>query len=345
MKAVVKTKKERGAEYLDVPVPEVGPKDVLIKVAAGAICGTDIHMYQWNKWAKETVEKAYGPLPRILGHEVSGEVVEIGSEVSKVKVGDLVAAETHIPCGECFLCRTGNEYNCQNLTRFKDGVFGEYAVIPEYSAELVPTNISPGAAALFEPFGVAVHATSKVRMVGDTVFIIGAGPVGLFCTLLAKEMGASRIIVSDVSDYRLDLAEKAGADYIFNPTQVKIVDEVYKLSNMNGAGIVIETSGNVMATKQGFEALRKCGSMVMVGLPSEPLKLDAGSDIVWKGAKVYGSYGRDNFTSWEIAKNLLGNNRIDLEPFITHRFGFKDFKEALELCESGNTGKVLLLPE
>ncbi|HEY8345243.1 MAG TPA: alcohol dehydrogenase catalytic domain-containing protein [Bacillota bacterium] len=345
MKAVVKTKKERGAEYMDLPIPKYGPKDVLIKVKACAICGTDIHMYQWNKWAQENMERSYGPLPRILGHEVSGEVVEVGAQVTKVKPGDVVAAETHIPCGQCFLCRTGKEYNCLNLTRFKDGVFSEYAVIPEYSAETVPTNISPEMACLFEPFGVAVHATSKVRMVGDSVFIIGAGPVGLFCTLLAREMGASRVIVSDVSEYRLGLAEKAGADYVFNPNQVDIVKEVYKLTDMNGAGIVIETSGNVVATKQGFEALRKCGSVVMVGLPSKPLELNAGSDIVWKGATVYGSYGRDNFTSWEIAKNLLGNKRVDLTPFITHRFGFKDFQEALELAEAGNTGKVLLLPE
>jgi len=345
VKAIVKTQPAHGAEYLDFVLPEMGPNDVRVKPVACAICGTDIHVYEWNAWAAKTVEKAYGKLPRVLGHEFSGEVVEVGKNVTKVKVGDRVAAETHIPCGNCFLCRTGKQFNCQNVRRFKTGVFAEYAVIPEFSAELVPDNVPDHVAALFEPFGVAVHAVSYVRMVGDTVAVVGAGPIGLFVTLLARSMGASRILVTDVSDYRLDLAKKVGADVAVNVKQDDPVAIIKELTGGLGAGVIVETSGNVKAMKQGFEMLRKSGSYCMVGLPSEPLVLDAGSDLVWKGAVLYGIHGRDTFTTWEIAKNLLSSGRVNIEQLITHKFGFKEFKKGFDLALAGQAGKVILIPE
>jgi threonine 3-dehydrogenase len=343
--AIVKTKRELGAEYTDFILPELGPNDVCVKVAACAICGTDVHIYEWNTWAERTVEKAYGPLPRIMGHEFSGDVVEVGKNVTKVKVGDRISAETHIPCGHCFLCRTGKQYNCQNVKRFKTGVFADYAIIPEFSAEIIPDNVSYHVASLFEPFGVAVHAVSYVRMIGDTVTVVGAGPIGLFAAHLAKTMGAAKVFITDVSDYRLDLAKKIGADVAINVKNTDPVRFIKEATSELGAGIVIETSGNVKAIKQGFEILRKNGSICMVGLPSEPLVLDAGPDIVWKAAVVYGIHGRDTFTTWEIAKNLISSGRVNLEPFITHKFSFKDFKQGFDLAIDGKTGKVLLLPE
>ena len=345
VKAVLKTKREPGAEYTDFELPEIGPNDVRVKVAACAICGTDVHIYEWNDWASNTFEKAYGPLPRVMGHEFSGEVVEVGKDVKKIKVGDRVAAETHIACNSCFLCRTGKSYNCHNMTRFKTGVFAGHAVIPEYSAEVVPENVSSETASLFEPFGVAVHAVSYVRMVGDTVAVIGAGPIGLFVAHLAKIMGAAKVFITDVSDYRLELAKKIGADVAINVKNTDPVEFIKDATSGLGAGVVIETSGVIKAVKQGFEILRKCGSLCMVGLPSEPILLDAGPDIVWKGAVVYGIYGRDTFTSWEIAKNLLSSGRVNLEPFITHKFPFKDFKSGFDLAIAGKSGKILLLPE
>ncbi|MCL1817810.1 MAG: alcohol dehydrogenase catalytic domain-containing protein [Spirochaetaceae bacterium] len=345
VKAIVKNKREAGAEFTDFELPEMGPNDVRVKVAACAICGTDVHIYEWNDWAARTFEKSYGPLPRVLGHEFSGDVVETGKNVTKVKVGDRIAAETHIPCGSCFLCRTGKQYNCQNVKRFKTGVFAEYAVIPDFSAEIVPENIPYQTASLFEPFGVAVHAVSYVRMVGDTVAVVGAGPIGLFVAHLAKTMGAAKVFITDVSEYRLELAKKIGADVAINVKNDDPVALIKDSTSGLGAGVVIETSGNVKAVKQGFEILRKNGSLCMVGLPSEPLVLDAGPDIVWKAAVVYGIHGRDTFTSWEIAKNLLSSGRVSLEPFITHRFPFKDFKGGFDLAVAGNSGKVLLLPE
>ncbi len=343
--AIVKTRPEPGAENIPFDLPEMGAGDVLVKVRATAICGTDVHIYDWNEWAAQNFIRSYGGLPRVLGHEFSGEIVEVGKAVKKVTVGDRIAAETHIPCGQCFLCRTGNQYNCQHVKRFKTGVFAEYAVIPEFSAERVPENIPDDVAALFEPFGVSVHAASRVRMVGDSVAVVGSGPIGLFCVALAKAMGAAEVVATDVSEFRLSLAKTAGADLVLNPAQADVVSQVREMTDGLGVGVVFETSGNVAAMKQGFEMLRKCGDYVMIGLPSQPLVLDAGADIAWKGATVHGIHGRDTFTTWEIAKNLLSSKRVDLEPLITHRFSFGDFREAFRLCKALETGKVLLLPE
>ncbi len=345
MKAVMKTRQGEGAEYCEIERPTAADGEVLVRVKFAAICGTDVHIYQWNDWARRTIPALYGDKPRVMGHEFCGEVVEVGAGVTKVKPGDRVAGETHIACGRCFLCRTGSEYNCQNLTVYRDGVFAEYAVIPEYGAEVVPAEVPDEIAALFEPFGVAVQAASAVRLVGDSVAVVGAGPIGLFAIIMAKVMGATTIFATDISAFRLDLARRLGADHVLNPKDVDVVRRVQELTDGLGAGIVIETSGNARAAKQGFEMLRRCGSYLMIGLPSEPLILDAGADIVWKGAKVHGIYGRENFRSWEIAKQLLATKRVDLSPVITARFAFRDYKQAFDLCETGESGKVLLLPE
>lgn len=341
MKAIVKTKEMEGAEYLEVKVPDISPEEVLVKVKASAICGTDNHIYEWNNWAQENC----GQLPRIMGHEFSGIIEKVGKNVTKVKPGDRIAGETHVPCGNCFLCRTGNQYNCQNLKQFKNGVFADYAIIPEYCAEKIPENIPFEVGALFEPFGVAVHAASYVKLVGDSVMIIGAGPIGLFSIMMAKVMGASSIYVSEPNEYRRKLAEKLGINKAFNPLKENVVEQIKELTNGLGVGVVFETSGNIRAIKIGFNLLRKCGSYLMIGLPSEPLVLNAGSDIVWKGAKIYGVYGRDIFSTWEIVKNILGSKKVDLSLIITHHFSFKEFDKAFKLSLDGNAGKIILLPE
>ncbi|MPM66347.1 L-threonine 3-dehydrogenase [bioreactor metagenome] len=344
MKAVVKTQKTRGAAFQIVPVPEVGPGEVLVKVRACAICGTDVHMYQWNAWANENVEKSYSGLPRIMGHEFSGDIVKVGEGVTKVKVGDRIAAETHIPCGQCYLCRTGNGFNCQNVKRFKNGVYAEYALIPEMSAVLIPDSLSYEEGAVMEPFSVAVHGTSFTKVAGDTVGIIGAGPIGLFTVKIAKAMGASEIFITDVSDYRLNLAKKSGATHTFNPNKVNVVEKVKELTGGLGLGTIFEISGNVKATKQAFEMLRKCGTMVMTGLPSEPLVLDAAGDIVWKAAKIFGVHGRDVYQSWETTKGLLGSGCVDVKPILTHYLDlFTQFDEGFGLAEKGLSGKVIFI--
>ncbi len=346
MRAVVKAREGRGAEPRTLPVPGAGPGEVLVRVRSCAICGTDVHIYQWNSWAAANVAKAYSSLPRILGHEFSGEVVRVGEGVTRVKIGDRVAAETHLPCGDCYLCRTGNGFNCQNIRRFKNGVYAEYALIPEFSCEKLPDSVSYEIGSMLEPFSVAVHGAGKARMVGDSVAVVGAGPIGLFTVKLARAMGAAKIFASDVSDYRLDLAKKAGADVVVNAGREDVVKAVREGTGGLGAGVVFEISGNVKATKQAFELLRKCGTMVMTGLPSEPLVLDAGSDIVWKAATIHGIHGRETFTSWEISKSLLASGVVEIASLATHRFNlFAEYEKAFELAEKGLAGKILLLPE
>lgn len=346
MMAIVKTKRARGAEYLQVDVPrEVGPDEALIKVHAMAICGTDVHSYVWNEWAQDNFEKAYSGLPRILGHEFSGEVVKIGNLVDNVELGDRVCCETHIPCGKCYQCRTGNAYNCLHIKRFKNGVYGEYALVPASMLIKLPDNMDYDQGTVMEPFSVATHATSQVRVVGDTVLVLGAGPIGLFTIQCAKAMGASDIFVSDVSEYRRGLAITAGATQVFDPSQCDIVAEIMKITEGLGIGTVFDTSGNVGAIKQGFEILRKCGHMVMVGLPSKPLMLDAANDIVWKGAVIHGIHGKEEFLSWEISRGLISSGRVDVKPMITHRFKMSEFEEAFELAAAGKTGKVVLYPD
>lgn len=345
MMAIVKTKHERGAEYIEVPVPEVGDDEVLVKVHATAICGTDIHAYQWNNWAQNNFEKSFSKLPRIMGHEFSGEVVKIGDRVTSVKLGQKVCCETHIPCGQCYQCRTGNPHNCLHVKRFKDGIYGEYCMVPASMLVTLPDDMSYDIGTIMEPLSVATHAASKVRMVGDTVLVIGAGPIGLFTVATAKAMGASYIYVSDISEYRRGLAIQAGATEALDPSQVDLVEELKARTDGLGCGTVFDTSGNVGAIKQGFEALRKCGHMVMVGLPSKPLVLEAANDIVWKEATVHGVHGKEEFMSWEISKGLLASGRMDVSNLITHRFKMSQFKEAFELAEAGMTGKVILYPD
>ena len=345
MKAIVKTKRERGAEYMDVPVPEVGPDEALIKVHAMAICGTDIHAYTWNTWAQNNFEKAYSGLPRIMGHEFSGEVAVIGENVKNVTIGQKVCCETHIPCGQCYQCKTGDSYNCLHVKRFKDGIYAEYALVPADMLITLDDDFPYDYGTVMEPLSVATHACSTVRMVGDTVCVVGAGPIGLFVTSVAKAMGASDIYVSDISEYRRNLAKEAGATYTLDPSQVDVVAKIKEMTDGLGCGTVFDTSGNVGAIKQGFQILRKCGHMVMIGLPSRPLVLDASDDIVWKGATIHGIHGREEFTSWLISKGLLASGRINIDKLLTHRFKMSEYEKAFEIAEAGLAGKVILYPD
>ncbi len=333
MNAIVKTQKERGAEYKQVPVPKIEPDEALVKIHAAAICGTDIHVYQWNAWAAANMEKAYSGLPRIMGHEFSGELVAVGSAVTNAKVGDR------------HMCKTGDSYNCQNIRRFKNGIYAEYAVVPAAALVKLPDTMSYDVASVMEPFSVATHGAGMVRMVGDTVAVVGAGPIGLFTVKIARAMGAARIFVADISEFRLDLAKTAGADIVINSSQTDVVQEIKQMTGGLGCGTVFETSGNAAAVKQAFQFLRKCGAMIMTGLPSQPIVLDASDDIVWKAAKVFGVHGREIFTSWEISKGLLGSGRVTVDDMLTHRFKFSEFKTAFELAEAGLTGKVILHPD
>lgn len=340
MRAVAKTKPGMGAELIWMPVPLPAPDEVLIKIRSCAICGTDVSRYYWRGMKNDP--RARDAFPRVLGHEFCGTVVAMGNRVEGVQTGERVTSETHVPCGECFLCKSGNGHNCQNLHGFKNGVFSEYAVIPAKTLIKVPDTVSDEVAATLEPFSVAVHAMEYADVLGDTVLITGAGPIGLYAIQLAKAAGAARIYASDVSTFRRELAAAAGADVVLDPTQENVAERVVNETDGLGAGIVFETSGNATAFSGALDAIRKCGTLVVVGLPSAPMMIDVSKYIVHKSLHIHGVYGRSIFRSWERALQLLATGRVPVGDVITHRLQLMDeYEKGFALAAEGKSGKVV----
>lgn len=343
MKAILKTKEEAGVELRELPIPKPGPKEVLVKVKAAAICGTDLHIYEWNAWAQRAVQR----LPIVLGHEFSGEVVEVGKAVERVRVGDYIAGESHIPCGRCYQCLNGFQHICGNLKLFGvdcDGCFAEYAIIPEICARKIPEVISPEIGAILEPLGTAVRAAYEMKPAGATVAVIGCGPIGLFAIASARSMGAAKIFAIDVATLRLDLAIKVGADVILNSNDVDILLRIIEETSGVGVDILIDASGSVDAIRLGFKYLRKGGRVALIGLPSRALEIDLGPDVVFKEAKVLGIHGREMFGTWTMMENLLKEGRLKVDPIITHKMSLVSFSEGFELLKSSQACKVILKP-
>lgn len=342
MRAIAKTAPGPGAECIELPIPEITEDEVLIKVVYGAICGTDIHRYVWNDSAKND-PRSKDRFPRILGHEFAGEIVQVGNRVRGWKTGDRVTAETHVPCGQCHLCRTGNSYNCLNLHGFKNGVFAEYAVVDAASLVRIPDTISYREAATFEPFTVGVHAIESTEVFGRTVLVTGAGPIGLYVMKLAMLNGARQVIVTDLSEYRRELARKLGADYVLDAADNDLENKIRDLTDHMGAEIVAECSGANMAMRLALDTICKCGTLLMLGMTSEPLTVDVNRDIITKGTVIKGIYGRRIFDNWETTLNLTGSGKVELSEFITHEFSmFEEFKQAFELAAGGKSGKIVL---
>lgn len=343
MKAVVKTRPERGAEFQEVPIPHPGPGEVLVKVLATSICGSDLHIYEWNDWAQTHIR-----IPQIMGHEMAGEVVEVGKGVSRVKVGDYVSAETHIVCGRCYACRTGHAEACQNLKILgidTDGAFAEYVVIPEENAWINDPSIPPEIATLQEPTGNAVDTALAEDISGKTVLITGQGPVGLITTGVAAASGASLIITTDLKDSRLELSKKMGATYTLNPLRDNVVEAVMDLTGGNGVDVFLEVSGSPKALAEGFRALAPGGRASLLGLPDGPVEVDLNNWIIFKGVRVYGIIGRKLFSTWYKTSRLILSGKLDLRPLITHRLPLSRFHEGMEAMARGETGKVVLFPE
>ncbi|MCR4401567.1 MAG: L-threonine 3-dehydrogenase [Firmicutes bacterium] len=341
--ALVKERPVPGAALKEVDVPELGPKDVLVKVKAAAICGTDIHIYAWNDWARARVRP-----PMIFGHEFCGEVVETGEDVTQLSPGDLVAAETHIPCGACFQCRTGAQHICRHMAILgvhTDGAFTDYAVIPEICAWKLPPQTDPEVGAIYEPFGVAAHGVLMHNLAGCSVAVFGCGPIGLFAVGIARAAGASHVFAVDVIDTRLRLATQMGATMTFNPNKQDVPAAI--LAQTKGAGVdcFIELSGSPAAVKQGFAALRNGGAVSLIGLPAQPVTLDLTQEIIYKEARVFGSTGRGMFDTWYRVTAFLESGLVDPRPVITHRFSLSDYDKAFEvLIKTEDAGKVILLP-
>ena len=343
MRAVLKQKKAPGAQLEDVEIPELGPEDVLVEVKATALCGTDLHIYEWSTWAQNA---GVNP-PLIMGHEFSGEIIEVGTAVKGLRPGDYVAGETHIPCGKCFQCKNGQQHICGNLIIFgvhTDGCFGKYTKIPAICARRIPTSISPRIGAVLEPLGTALRSCLKVNVSGKNVAVIGCGPIGLFAVACSRAMGAANIIATEVVNERLQLSEKVGADVSLNPEKEDIADVILKMTQGVGVDVFIDASGSVEAIKQGFKFLRKGGEVALIGLPSEPIELDLGPDIVFKEAKIFGIHGREMFRTWTKMENMLDKGLLNIDPVITHVKPLSEFEEAFELIKSGKGSKVILEP-
>ncbi len=326
------------------PEPTPGPRDVIVKVAATSLCGTDAHIYRWDEWAQRRIRP-----PRIIGHEVCGHVVEIGREVSLVKTGDYVAAESHITCGQCFQCRTGQAHVCKNyhiLGIDRDGSYAEYVALPEGVLWRTASDIPPEFACVQEPLGNAVDAALAEDLTGHTVLVTGCGPTGLFAAAVARVSGAAVIIATDVSDYRLGIAKQLGVDRTVNVKTEgpeAVGDAIRDLTAGEGVDAALEMSGDPAALHQAFRAVKNGGRVTLFGIPTGQVCFDLPNEIIFKGIRVYGVTGRRLFGTWYRLAGLFKAG-LNIRPVITHSFPMDEFATGFELIRSGQCGKVVLFP-
>lgn len=339
MKALIKEKPVRGATFTDLTIPQIGEDELLVRVQAAAICGTDIHIYQWNEYASSRIR-----LPLLFGHEYAAEVVEVGKGVTHFKKGDRVAAETHVPCGHCYQCTTGFQHICKDMKILgvhMNGAFAEYSVLPAVCAWKLDPAISYEIGATMEPFGIGVHAISKTKPAGKKVIVFGCGPIGIYAQMVAKLSGAEYVIGVDISRERLDLARKMGTDIVLNAKEVNVVEEVVKITKGFGTDIVVELTGNKAVVNDATRTLRRGGDIVLVGLFSGPVEIDLVNNVIYKEANVYGVTGRIMWDTWWTAQSMILSGKMDISPVITHRFDLEDYDKAFQLAESAATGKIL----
>lgn len=343
MRAVVMEDANIGAVLKNIEIPKPKEDEVLIKVKAAAICGTDIHVYNWNNWAQNNNIN----LPLILGHECSAEVVEVGTGVKTLKIGDYVACETHIPCGTCYQCRNGEQHICGNLKMFSihtNGCFAEYATIPAICAVKIPETIHPNVGAVLEPLGTSIRANVEIQSSGKNIAVIGCGPIGLMAVNAAKAFGAANIYAADINDSRLEIAKELGATATINSSKDNLADKLMELTQGVGVDAFIDASGNTAAILEGFKGLRKGGKVALIGLPSKPLEIDLGSQVVFKEATIVGIHGRRMFETWTLMSNLLDKGLLNIEPVISHVLPLEEFEKGFDLSVKGIGGKVILVP-
>lgn len=337
MRAIVKPGPGPGVSLVEVPMPRVGPGEVLIAIEKVAICGTDVHIYEWNEWAQRTIR-----VPQILGHEFVGRIAEIGEGVSGFSVGERVSGEGHIVCGVCRSCRAGRRHLCTNTIGVgvnRDGCFAEYLVIPASNAWHVADSVPSRIAAIFDPFGNATHATLSFGLVGEDVLITGAGPIGIMSVAIARHVGARNIVISDVNDYRLALAAKMGATRTVNVTRESIPDAMHDLG-MVGFDIGLEMSGNGEAFETMLESMYHGGRMALLGIAPGPVRIDW-DEVVFRGLTIKGIYGREIWETWYKMQTMLQSG-LDIAPVITHELPFEEYEAGFAAMISGESGKVVL---
>tara|TARA_B110000091_G_scaffold112271_1_gene121449 strand:- start:9 stop:1034 length:1026 start_codon:yes stop_codon:yes gene_type:complete len=338
MKSLVKLKAEAGIWLQQTQKPTMGHNDLLIKIKKTAICGTDIHIYNWDEWAQKTI-----PVPMVVGHEYAGEVVDIGQEVKGFSLGDRVSGEGHITCGHCRNCRGGRTHLCRNTVGVgvnREGSFAEYLVIPAYNAFKLPDEISDDLAAIFDPFGNAVHTALSFDLVGEDVLITGAGPIGIMAAAVAKHVGARHVVITDINEYRLDLAKKMGASRAVDVSKENLKDVMADLGMTEGFDVGMEMSGVPSAFKEMLANMNNGGKIAMLGIPGQDMSIDW-SQIIFKGLTIKGVYGREMFETWYKMASLIQSG-LDLTPIITHHFKIDDFQQGFDTMRSGLSGKVIL---
>jgi len=338
MKSLVKAKREPGIWMQDIPVPKYGVNDVLIKIKKTAICGTDIHIYLWDEWAQATI-----PVPMTVGHEFFGEIVELGSEVKGLKKGQRVSGEGHITCGFCRNCRAGKQHLCRNTEGVgvnRPGCFGEFLSLPATNVVVLPDNISEDEAAILDPFGNATHCALSFNMVGEDVLITGAGPIGIMAVAIARHIGARHVVISDVNDYRLELARQMGATRAINVKHESIQKVMSELGMVEGFDVGLEMSGQPTALNDLIKAMNHGGRVAILGIPPKNTSIDW-CEVIFKGLEIKGIYGREMFETWYKMIAMLQSG-LDITPVITDHFPVDDYQTAFEKMANGQTGKVIL---
>lgn len=338
MKSLVKAKREPGIWMQDVPVPDYGANDVLIKIHKTAICGTDIHIYNWDEWAQATI-----PVPMTVGHEFFGEIVAIGREVNGFKVGQRVSGEGHITCGSCRNCRAGKRHLCRNTLGVgvnRPGCFAEYLAMPASNVLVIPETISADQASIMDPFGNATHCALAFDMVGEDVLITGAGPIGIMAVAIAKHIGARHVVITDVNEYRLELAKKMGATRAVNVKHESIKEVMDELGMLEGFDVGLEMSGNPVAFNDMIKAMNHGGHVAMLGIPPQQTAIDW-NHVIFKGLVIKGIYGREMFETWYKMIAMLQSG-LNIDPVMTHHYPVDSYQEAFEVMASGHSGKVIL---
>jgi threonine 3-dehydrogenase len=338
MKALGKLKAEPGMWMNEIPVPEIGPNDLLIKITKTSICGTDLHIYNWDHWAQATI-----PVPMTIGHEFVGEVAAVGSEVKGYKIGDRVSGENHITCGYCRNCRAGIRHLCRNTVSVGidlPGCFAEYLVLPAVNAFPLPKEIDDNIAAILNPLGNAVHCALSFNLVGEDVLITGAGPIGIMAAAIAKHIGARYIVITDVNDYRLNLAQQMGATRTVNVARESLSDIMTELGMQEGFDVGLEMSGNPDAFRQLLQNMNNGGRVAILGIPPADVAIDW-NQVIFKGLTLKGIYGREMFETWYKMASLIQTG-LDLTPILTHHFPAEEYEKAFALLHAGEGGKIIL---
>ncbi len=338
MKALVKSRAERGLWLEDIPEPRIGINDVLIRVRYAGICGTDVHIYEWDEWAQKTI-----PVPMAIGHEFVGEIVEVGSNVSDFRSGDLVSGEGHVTCGRCRNCLAGRRHLCARIEGVgvnRPGAFAELVALPMTNIWRHEPNVNQEVAAIFDPFGNAVHTALTFPVLGEDVLITGAGPIGLMAIPIVRHAGARHVVVTDMNPYRLELARRLGATLAVDPTETPIAEAQKRLGMLEGFDVGLEMSGNAAALRDMIANMSHGGKIAILGIPSKDMQMDW-KPVIFNMLTVKGIYGREMYETWYKMSVLIGSG-VDITPVITHRFNYNEFRRGFDAMVSGKTGKVIL---